>query len=899
MKQTPLFLFLLIPWMLLAQDPIFHNYSVKDGLSQNTVTAIRQSKNGLLWVATRDGLNLFNGYGFYSMRKHHSTAVDLTDNQVQVLLEDKAGRLWIGYHSQGLDEVDLKAGKTRSWSAEANTRHGLPGRQVRVLKESDGQILVGFDDAGVASVSPVDSRVTNWPDSLDGIVYRRVRDMVQTQDGQWWVATFGSGLVQVSASGNPLLQFRQSTLTDSLASDRIQSLLQLTDGNLLIGTYQAGLQKYHRTSGRFERIRFTGLTTGGTDLSVWSMLRDSQGRIWVGTYGNGLWQYLPEKNSLIPIRLGSTRGQVSDQMIIMSLFEDRSGNLWVGTETGGLFKADLKPVKFALGGRDTPVTSVMSFSRVPTGDLWVGTYGGGLSVYDARHQLRKVITRSNEPRMPGPFILSLLSDSSGVWAGSSSGLIRFGLNGQVDTVLNRLSEAGTGPSDDCRVLTRGANGEIWVGTNGNGLWKNRSGTKRFHRPDRLPTDLQTASIRAILPDTSQWLWVGTLHGLHHFHLKTGELRTYRREPDDSTSLSDSYIRSLAYDQTRTLWVGTTAGLNRFDRETRSFTRITERDGLPNGYIYGILPDQDGYLWMPTNSGLVRYHPETGTIKNFDESDGLQSKEFNGGAWYRDGSGKFYVGGIEGFNWFTPGKVTENSYSPPLILTDFSIMNQPVSGALTAPFLNSIRLKYRQNLFSLEFAALDFTNPEKNRYRFMLEGFDENWSALTNRRYITYTNLDPGEYRLLVQGTNADGRLSADTLTIDIQVVPPFYRTWWFSLLVLAGLGAGLYALGRYREFRREQQERERVELLRQITIGVLHELRQPLQIVSGNLEIIELVKGEQADEVAEPLVRAGEGIGRMKKLMGKLEQLLNDAKFKTKKYTKDQTMIDLTGENEP
>ncbi|NUQ81637.1 MAG: hypothetical protein HUU10_08520 [Bacteroidetes bacterium] len=899
MKSVPHFFLLFFPLLLSAQELVFHNYSVSDGLSQNSVTAIRQSANGLMWVATRDGLNLFNGYGFTPIRKHHSGAVDLADNQIQALLEDHGGRLWVGYHGQGLDEVDWKAGRTRLWSAEGSGLRVLPGRQVRVLKETGDQVLVGFDDAGLAVIHPGRGEVTKWPDSLNGVVYRRVREVIHTSDGSYWVGTFGSGLIHVSANGVPLRQFRQSGHPDSLASDRIQSLLPLPGDQLLVGTYQAGLQRFNPETGLFERIRFRGMPAGGKDLSVWAMLTDTRGSVWVGTYGNGLWRYLPEQNELIPIRLLTGRGSVTDQMIILSLSEDRSGNLWVGTETGGLFKADLKPVKFNLGGKEGPVSSIMSFARVSPDDLWVGTYGGGISVYDGRHQLKKIISRISEPRLPNGFILSLLADSSGVWAGSSSGLIRFATSGQVDTVVLRLSGSQTGPADDIRVLNRTASGDIWAGTIGNGLWIRRMGSDRFVRPENLPAGLQTASIRAILPDTNQWVWVGTLRGLYHYQVSSGVTHLYTREPDDTTSLSDSYIRSLSRDVTNTLWVGTTAGLNRFHPETRSFTRITEKDGLPNGYIYGILPDRAGFLWMPTNSGLVRYHPETGSMRSFDESDGLQSKEFNGGSWFRDASERFYVGGIEGFNWFIPGEVTDNQFAPPLVLTDFSIMNQPVAGALSAPFLTSIRLKFRQNLFSLEFASLDYTNPDKNRYRFMLEGFDEEWSALTSRRYITYTNLDPGDYQLLVQGTNSDGRLSTDTLSIAIRVVPPFYRTWWFSLLVLAGLGAGLYALGRYREFRREQQERERVELLRQITIGVLHELRQPLQIVSGNLEIIDMVKDEGPGEVGVPLARAGEGIGRMKKLMAKLEQLLNDAKFKTKKYTKDQTMIDLTGENEP
>lgn len=896
-----LFFIWIYPFAAAEGSHRFVQLSGSAGLSQNSVTAVVQDKAGRLWIATRDGLNLWDGYRFRVFKTDPSDPASLPENQINCLAADTSGRIWIGTQGAGMLVYHLSTGRFSQPVSKEKT-----GLNIRaILISSDSRLWIGSDDQGLVLAETSGNVIRKFSSGTGPgqISHPRIRALTEDRTGAVWAGTFGGGLNRIDKQSLGTRQFTSGP-GSFLPDNRIWSLLAGRDGLIWIGTFGGGLVSLNPESNK-GTLYFPDRSQSASG-NIWSMMEDYTGRIWIGTYGAGLFSLDKNRDKLVPVPFSGQSGRAKQESAVFCLFVDRSGMLWAGTETSGLFRTDLKPNRFDLLNNETvpgllPHPGVMSVLEDRDGQLWFGTLGGGLSRYQPETGETVHITRENQ-KLSGNFILSLLESDGWIWTGTGSGLSLVNRKtGQVSPMPAFRNQDLSPAGQDIRVMVKGPEDKIWIGTNGGGLFLADARAKfytRFRREDS-GSGLLSNTIRAIASAGNGSLWVGTSQGLNLFTPATGVWKAWTSGPEKSGGLTDQEIRCLYSDEkNKVLWIGTPAGLNRLETETGRVTHFLEKDGLPNGFIYGILPDREGHLWVSTNHGLARLTPATGIIRAYDETDGLQSNEFNGGAWFKSDSGRLYFGGINGVTAFNPGEVQDNPYLPNLVLTDFRILNQPVPGAGDLAGLKQYTLKPRQTMISFEFAATDFTNPEKNQYRYRLEGFDEDWIQAGTRRFVTYTNLDPGDYTFRVSGSNNDGLWNDGGLSVYLIVRPPFYKTTWFLALVLAGLISAVYFFGKWRQSVKERREKERIELLRQVTIGVLHEIRQPLQIVHGNLDILGLMDQDPDSGMKDPIEKATGSVNRIKNLLRKLEELLNDAKFKTKSYTRDQQMIDLTGDNE-
>jgi serine phosphatase RsbU (regulator of sigma subunit) len=272
--------------------------------------------------------------------------------------------------------------------------------------------------------------------------------------------------------------------------------------------------------------------------------------------------------------------------------------------------------------------------------------------------------------------------------------------------------------------------------------------------------------------------------LNRFDRETETFHAYRANPDDPNTLSNDYIFSIYEDKKGLMWVGTWGGgLNRFDRKNGSFKYYTMKDGLPNDAIYAVLEDKKGYLWLSTNNGISKFNPRTEVFKNYNIRDGLQSNEFNGGSFFHSKTGEMFFGGINGINAYYPEQIKDNPHIPPVVITSFRKFNEVVNFEKPVWEVNKINLSYRDYIFSFEFAGLDFTAPEKNRYAYKMEGLDDEWIYTSaQKRYAEYTTLSPGHYIFRVKASNNDGIWNKEGTSVRIVITPPFWQSWWFVLL---------------------------------------------------------------------------------------------------------------------
>ncbi|RMI06835.1 MAG: hypothetical protein D6681_08190, partial [Calditrichaeota bacterium] len=731
--------------------------------------------------------------------------------------------------------------------------------------------------------------------------------------GNLWIGTAkGLACLEKADLRSPALRiFPGHPLKSDLLEDGfIRGIYSLPgdERHLWIRTGSKALNRLDRETGTVQQFYFT---TGDKEpIRIGKVFQDREGNLWVLTENSGLWYGHAAR---LKNWKGETRSYSGKQNrgagpfvayghdpndphslsddAVTAVWEDRSGILWVGTRRGGLNKLNRRRNRFRHYAHTPEHAGSLSHNVVTAileddqGALWVGTAGGGLNRLFRDHNTGRVLrTRlfRHDPRNPGSlshdYVTALYRDQSGnLWVGTlGGGLNRY--DPESHSFVHYRHHPGIPNSltgDEINTIFEDQYGQLWIGTN-SGLTRFDRFTNTFTRYRHDPDDPHTLSdneVWAIFEDhysQGRTLWIGTRSGgLNRFDRSKEQFIRYTRRYDEPHSLSNQAICVIYQDEAGDLWFGTySGGLNKFHRETEQFTFYTERDGLPNNMIFGILEDNHGMLWLSTNGGLSRFNPRTGVFKNYDIYDGLQANEFTRGAYYKCPHGEMFFGGIHGLTSFYPDSVVDNPHVPPVAITAFSIYGEPAPEKLGAALREGkpLELSYRQNFIAFEFAALDFTNPGKNRYAYKLEGFDADWIYCGTRRYVSYTNLPPGRYTFRVKGANNDGIWNTEGAALTLVVHPPFWRTWWFYLLTGALiLGGGIlgYRSSVQRKLRRALElERVRAEENERVRTKAAHdfhdELGHKLTRISLFTEILKRRLNDAPVEIQEYLSRIGE-----------------------------------------
>jgi ligand-binding sensor domain-containing protein/signal transduction histidine kinase/CheY-like chemotaxis protein/AraC-like DNA-binding protein len=891
---------------LQAQTLDFSHLSVEENLSQSSVYAITQDAKGFMWFGTRDGLNRYDSRNIVVYRKQQGNQNSLSSSSITALLTDRKGRTWVGT-SSGLNLYDpIRDQFTSIMRDTANPQSLWHNAIGTLLMDSYGDLWVGTSQGlnrmRNAGNFEFDRLLKRQPDG-DTKRYYNVRAIFEDRDKTLWIGTT-TGITKVTRLAGGGFSEKHYSLEkyDSPGyqqSNWINAIAEDKDGRLWLGTEKKGIAVFDKQQEKV--VTWQPIPSMNTSsLLIRTIKTDPQGNFWIGGM-SGLFVVSPDARHFRHYTNSPDNPRSLSDHEVRSMFMTREGTFWIGTHYGGVnyhnalsrqfgfLKLDgqYDRVAFKIGG---PMTAAAD------GNFWVGTEDNGLYLVNKNQQvIRHYLDKGTAgPLLSSGKIKSLLKDGEqGLWIGTIRGLNYLDISrNRITQYLSRPGDTTSIADDRIYALSRDAQGRLWIATYQGGLSRFDAESKtfiRFRATGGSPAGLLSNNVTSLLLDSKKRLWVGTTKGLSQ---KLGDKEGFAHYKDlakVTEPTDENYVNTLFEDSKKRLWIGTRgSGLHLFVPGVGTIRHFDERSGLPGKNILGIQEDTKGNLWISSENGLSKFDTRR-TFTNYDKNDGLICKEYIANSIFKDSLGTLYFGGFNGIVRFKPDSIRSNPHVPALVFTGLKLFNKNVLPGPESPVLaksilytDHITLNYLQNVFSIEFAALNYIEGPKNRYAYQLVGFDKEWNTVKDP-VATYMNLEPGEYTLLVKGANNNGLWNSKPLQMKVTVLPPPWKTAWAYLIYICIFLGLLYTWARFNkvkvqlghELELEHLEKRRRNELHQTKINfftnIIHEIRTPLTLIMGPV-------GELNEEFGQnPAVRKQlrvmkESTNRLRRLV---EQLLD------------------------
>lgn len=828
-KCILVFCFLNQPAYSKDKNLIFNHISLDEGLPNVPINCITQDSYGYIWLGTTEGLFMYNGYNF--TRYTHDDSTSISGNYINAIIEDADKDILIGTNGRGFCIYNRESEQFEGFSHRDDVPESIINNTVKsIFQDSKGNIWIGTLGGGV-DIFDKEKKIFRHL-TTPGSTYseRHVSSFAEDNSGKIWVGHYEGDLCYYPSAQSELVCMTDS-LEEKVSIDGYLKYLYVDSNNeLWIGSISSGLYRYNIGTKQV-RHYIQGDASGDLTSNIVTAIQElSPGILAIGTDGGGLELLHADSETFEHYEHNPSNKNGISSNAIHSVYIDNDKNLWLGTFREGLNLASKNIEKFVAHSVRTDANdglsqkSVLALLEVDNETLLIGTDGGGLNIYNRPHQsfLHLKHSQDNKKSIGGNVVKALFKDSKGyIWVGTyGNGIDRYDL--QSNSFEHNAEIPGI-PEDikDANIwnITEDHNQNIWMGTLGGGLFRYNLNTKQFRRYIHDPEDPASIShfqVMCTLVDHQGRVWIGTEDaGLDRYDPQCDCFEHFSNRPDDPGSIPSNFIRTLFEDSKGQLCIGTEGNGLVILKNNGTFARYDGVSGFASNTVYSVLEDDQYQLWLGTTKGLTKLNTVNGTIKNYSTNNNLQGDLFNMSSCLRTSDGTLFFGGINGFNEIHPTQFELSNTEPHLEITNLRILNKSVkvgekindrivlkkSLALTS----ELDLTFKDKTVSLEFAAIDYTNPRMIRYKYMLEGFDDEWNLVNSeKRFATYTNLPSGEYQFMVMAAGPDGIWSDNVRTLTIRVAPPFWNTLWFRCLIFIALAIMVTAWYRTRVIKRER-----------------------------------------------------------------------------------------------
>ncbi|WP_246223017.1 ligand-binding sensor domain-containing protein [Draconibacterium halophilum] len=879
-----------------------NNLGTDEGLSSSIITCINQDQNGFIWIGTRKGLNRFDGNRFKVYQKDDSEAGknSLPDDLVLALCLDNNNRLYVGTND-GLSFYDPELDKFHNFKSDSTSCLFDITIQARALAvDNNGSVYIACTD-GIIYFDPKKNIIQHLLANENGKNRLVIDDVYLDSDRRLWFGS-ASGLAVLNTKTKEIKQVIKGENNEDYSNVRINKIIEDHSGTIWAASYSQGLFKVLLNDDGEERLRnFKHDPNDPASIStnrLLSLAVDKNNNLWVGAENDGI--YCLDKNRE---RFEHYLSSKTDPLVTKTysgecLFIDKSNNLWIGTYSNGIQIAPenggaiISFSQFKGGDLSNTNNMVNAFFEMNDSIIVLATDGGGVNIMNKGTGSFTNFNTTNS-NLPNDYVLSIAKGEDGdIWLATwGSGLVRYNENSDKFTVYNTTNSSI--PDNNLHHICRGNQSDLLIATFSAGVARFFPKENKWEVFNTGNSDLSVNNVNVIRRAGEESFFVGTNSGLMRFYPENNTIEDCALKKEIET-LSTVHIYDVFVENPTSVWVGSLSGLYHFNPKTGDNKTYTVNDGLPNNTVNGIVKDPEGLLWFSTSGGLCRYNVNQDKFDCFYSDDGLQSNEFRPRSVLIDSDNNLYFGGINGFSIIYPEKLKKNLQIPLVKFTELEIFNKVVYPNEPGSPLNriisevdEIKLPEKKAVLTFHFSVLDYASPAKNQHAYMLENFDEEWIYCGSRRQTTYTNLDPGKYILRVKGANGDGVWNEAGIALKITIIPPWWKSWWF-MLILFVVCVGIFLFVNHLRIKSLEQQKQKLELavakrtneLAELNATkdklfsiIAHDLRNPFNVILGYTDV--LIEGyhkfdkKMMDQILENLKTAGDNAFTL------LENLLN------------------------